>query len=119
MFFISFFYPCIRLKFLDVETNPGPRRPVPDVCRILGSNVRGMAGNLIDLPVFLSQCDLLLFSETLVSDVWNVSELLAPGFGRPALFCWVKILQARRMAAYVRDGHGAFRQLNLSLVVAK
>ena len=34
-----------------VETNPGPRRPVTDVCRILCSNVRGLAGNLSDLTV--------------------------------------------------------------------
>ena len=33
------------------ETNPGPRRPVPAVCRILCSNVRGLAGNLSDLTV--------------------------------------------------------------------
>ena len=32
-----------------METNPGPRRPVPDVCRILCSNVQGLAGNLGDL----------------------------------------------------------------------
>ena len=28
-------YACLRLLFLDVETNPGPWRPVPAVCRIL------------------------------------------------------------------------------------
>ena len=36
------FYACLRLRFLDVETNPGPRRPVPAVCRILCSNVLGL-----------------------------------------------------------------------------
>ena len=41
------FYGCLRLRFLDVETNPGPRRPVPAVCRILCSNVRGMAGTSV------------------------------------------------------------------------
>ena len=35
IFSISFFYGCLRLRFLDVETNPGPRHPVPAVCRIL------------------------------------------------------------------------------------
>ena len=36
------FYACLRLRFLDVETNPGPRSPVPAICRILCSNVRGL-----------------------------------------------------------------------------
>ena len=34
-FLYLIFYGCLRLRFLDVETNPGPRRPVPVVCRIL------------------------------------------------------------------------------------
>ena len=42
---------------MDVETNPGPRRPAPVVCRILGSNVRGLAWNLSDLSVASSQYD--------------------------------------------------------------
>ena len=48
------FYGCLRLRFLDVETNPGQRRPVPAVCRLLCSNVRDLAGNLSDLTVALS-----------------------------------------------------------------
>ena len=66
------FFACLSLRFLDVETNPGPRRPVPDVCRILCSNVRG-------LSMALSQHDKLLCSEILVSDMRHVSELLVPG----------------------------------------
>ena len=34
-----------------------------------------------------SQYDLLLCSETLVSDRRHISELLVPGFGRPVLLC--------------------------------
>ena len=52
-----------------METNPGPRRPVPDVCRILSSNVQGVAGNLSDMTVASSQYDILLCSEILVSDM--------------------------------------------------
>ena len=48
-FLYLIFYACLRLRFLYVETNPGPRRPVSDVCKILCSNVRGLAGNLSDL----------------------------------------------------------------------
>ena len=38
----------------------------------------------------------------------HMSELLVPGFGRPAL-CWDGMPRSRGMAAYVRDGYGAFR----------
>ena len=70
---------------MDVKTNPGPRRPVPAVCRILCSNVLGLAGNHSDVAVASSQYDILLCSETLVSDMRHVSEILVPGFGRPVL----------------------------------
>ena len=71
-FLYLIYYGCLRLRFLDVETNPGPRRPVAAVCRILCSNVRGLAGNLSDLTVASSQYDILLCSETLVSDMRHV-----------------------------------------------
>ena len=104
------FYACLRLQFLVVETNIGQRSRVPDVCRILCSNVRGLAGNHSDLTVASSQYDILLCSETLVSDMCHVVEILVPGFGRPVLLCRGKMPWARRMAAYVRDGYGAFCQ---------
>ena len=86
-----FFYPCLRLRFPDVETNPGPWRPVPTVCRLLCSNVRGLAGNLSDLTIVSSEYDMLLCSETLVSDMHHLSELLVPGFGHPVLLCWGRL----------------------------
>ena len=49
-FLYLIFYGCLRLRFLDMETNPGQRRPVPAVCRVLRSNVRDLAGTLSDLP---------------------------------------------------------------------
>ena len=109
-FLYFIFYGCQRLRFLDVETNPGPRRPVPAVCRILCSNVRGLAGNLSDLTVASSQYDILLCSETLVSNIRHVSEVLVLGFCRPVLLCRGKMPRARGMAAYVQDGYGAFHQ---------
>ena len=81
------FYACLRLLFLDVETNPDLRHPVPDLCRIFCSNMQCLAGNLSDLTVASSQHDILLYSETLVSDMGHVSELLIPGFCRPVLLC--------------------------------
>ena len=105
-----FFNACPRLWFPDVETNPGPWRPVLTVCRLLYSNVRCLTGNLNDLTVASSQYDILLCSETLVSDMRHVLELLVPGFGRPVLLCRGRLPWARGMAAYIRDGYGAFRQ---------
>ena len=86
-FLYLIFYGCLRLQFLDVETNPGPHRPVPAVCRILCSNVRGLARNLSDQTVASSQYDILLCSETVVSDMRHVSEVLIPGFCCPVLLC--------------------------------
>ena len=104
------FYACLELRFSDVETNQGPRCSVAGACRILCSNVRGLCKNLSDVKVALSQYDLLLCSETLVSDRLLISELLVPGFGRPVLLWRDGMPRARGMAAYVRDGYGAFPQ---------
>ena len=105
-----FFYACLELRFPDVETDPGPLRPVIGECRILCSNVRGLSKNLSNVTVASSQYDLLLCSETLVSDRRHKSEFLVPGFGHPVLLCWDGVPRAHWMAAYVRLGYGAFRQ---------
>ena len=76
------------------QTNPGPHRPAPAVCRILYSNVRGLVGNLSDLTVASSRYNILLCSETLISDVRHVSEVLVPGFCRPVLLCRGKMPRA-------------------------
>ena len=57
-----------------------------------------------------SQHDILFCSETLVSDMRHVSQLLVPGFGRPVLLSLGKMPRARGMAAYVQDGYGEFCQ---------
>ena len=57
-----------------------------------------------------SQYNILLCSETLVSDLREVSKLQVPGFGRPVMLCRGRTPRARGMAAYVRDGYGAIRQ---------
>ena len=99
-FLYLIFYGCLTLRFLDGETNPGPHCPAPAVCRILCTNVQGLAGNLSDLTVASSQYDILLCSETLVSDVHHVSEVLVPGFSHPVLLCQGKMPRARGMGAY-------------------
>ena len=105
IFSISFF--MVARGFGSVSGCRG--KPWPASSCILCCNVRGMAGNLSDLTVASSQYDILLCSETLVSDMRHVSEVLVPGFGRTVL-CRGKMPRARGMAAYVRDGYGAFRQ---------
>ena len=70
-----------------METNLGPRRPDPAVCRILCSNVRGLFRKLSDLTVASFQFKILLCSEILVSDMCHVSELLIPGFHRTVVLC--------------------------------
>ena len=62
------------------------------------------------MTVASSQYDLLLCSETLVSDRRHMSELLVPGFGGSVLLCRDGVPGARGMAACVRDGNWAFRQ---------
>ena len=109
-FLYCILYACMWLRFLDVETNPVPRRPVFTVCRLLCNNVQGLVGYRTDLTVASSRYEILLCSETLVSDMRHVSELLVPGFGRPVLLCRGRMPHARGIAAYVRDGYGAFRQ---------
>ena len=61
--------------------------------------MRGLAGNLSDLTVASSQYDILLCSETLVSDMRHVSGVLVPGFGRAVLLCRGKMPRARGNAA--------------------
>ena len=114
------FYAYRELRFPDVEINPGPRRPVPGACRILCSNVQGLSKNLSEMTVASSQYDLLLCSETLVSNRRHMSELLVPGFGRPVLLCRDGVPRARWMAAYMCEmvmGH--FANLNLSVAVVR
>ena len=94
-FIYLMFYACLRFMFLDVETNPDLRRPDPTICRLLCSSVRGLAGNLSDPTVASFRYDILLCSETLVSDMRHVSELLAPGFGRPVLLCLGRMPRAQ------------------------
>ena len=109
------FHGSLRLRFLDAETNPGPRRPVHAVCRILCSNVRGLAGNLSDLTVASSEYDILLYSETSVSDMRHVSEVLVPCFGRPVLL-WRGPVGWQHMFEMVTEH---FANQNFSVVLAK
>ena len=52
---------CLRHQSLDVETNPGPQRPVPVIRRILD-----LDRNLSDLTVASYRYDILVCSDTFV-----------------------------------------------------
>ena len=57
-----------------------------------------LAGNLSDLSKASSHYDIILCSETLLSDMHHVSELLVPEFSRTVLLCLGKMPRARGMA---------------------
>ena len=86
---------------------------------ILCSNVQGLSKNLNCVTVASFQCDLLLGSEMLVSDRHHKSKLLVPGFGCPVLLCRDGMPQGRGMAAFVRDGYGAFHQKKFECAVVR
>ena len=92
-----------------IDRNLGTRKQI--LLNILISTAR----NLSDLLVTSSRHDILFCPETLVSDMRHMSELLVSGFGRWVLLFRGKIPLALGMeayvAAYVRDGYGAFRQI--------
>ena len=69
----------------DVELNPGPVNGRNRQCRVLYSNIRGLHGYLHDLIVASKGFDILLCSETLVSNFRHIAELSIPGFKRSIL----------------------------------
>ena len=77
---ISYFYHLILFLSGDIEINPGPRSIRHRQCRLMYANIRGLQANLNDLSVASKQFDILLCSETLVSDMSHISEILVPGF---------------------------------------
>ena len=83
------FYACLCLRLVDVGTNPFPRLPVPAVHTVVYSAVmcKVCKEPYSDLAAASSQYDLLLCSETFVSDMRYMSELLVPGFSPPFLLC--------------------------------
>ena len=76
----------------------------------LHSNVRGLCGNLSDLIVVSKDFDILLCSETLVSNFRHIAELSIPGFKKPILFKRNEINRAQGMAVYIRSGCSALHK---------
>ena len=74
---IKYVFVLRLLQSSDVEVNPGPERHRPRSCCILYANVSDMHSNLHDLSVASLGYDIIMCSETLVSDRRHVSQLLA------------------------------------------
>ena len=107
---VQFAFSLIKLCG-DVESNPGPRNKA-NKCRLLYSNVRGLYSNLNELQACSAQYDIILCSETLVSNRRNIAELLLPNFNRPALLLRDSRPRARGLAVYIRTGFCASMQKN-------
>ena len=89
----------------DIELNPGPQRV--NKARILYCNIRGLYGNFSDLAVASSNYDIILCSETLVSNHRSISEILLPNFRKPFLIRRDAFVRARGLSAYIRKGFNA------------
>ena len=64
------FYACGRLLFPDVETNPSPWSPVPDVCIILSCNILDLSWNLSKVIVASSQYTMYCCALRLLSRIY-------------------------------------------------
>ena len=69
--------------------------------------------------VALSQYDILLSSETFVSDMHHMSEILVPGFGQPVLLCRGNMPWAEGWLHMYKMVKEHITNPNLSVVVVK
>ena len=79
-------------------------------CRVVYSNIRGLHSNLKDLEVASRNSDVVLCTETLVSERRHLCEVTMGRFTPPMLILKNSIPDARGLALYVRRGFSAFRQ---------
>ena len=99
--------------------HPSPWYPVPAICRMLCSHVQGQAGNLSDLTMALSEYDILLCSETLVSDMHHVSQLLVPDFSCLSCCARARCLCTEIWLHTYKMVMEHFANLNLIVIVMK
>ena len=78
---------CLKLRFPDVEVNPGPR-VAPQCCRVMFTNINGLHGNRDELAIAATKFDVVACAETKVTGRRHVSELLLPGFKAPTQATW-------------------------------
>ena len=72
-------------------------------------NVRGLKANLNELSIVSKPFDLVLYSETLVSNFRHTSEILIPGFNKPFILRRNSFPRACGMCIYVKSGFCATR----------
>ena len=104
---VLFFYGCLKLRFLDVEVNPGPRA-VPQCCRIMFTNINCLHGNRHELTIAATKFDVV--TATKVTGRRHVSELLLPGFKTPTLLLRGARPNGHGVALFVRSGPSVSRQ---------
>ena len=94
----------------DIESNPGQCSDT----RVQGlySNIRGLHANLDEFAVAGSDYDILVCSESKVSDHLHLSELSIPGFGCPQQRLRNSTPGAQDIAHYGMEGFLSFRQSN-------
>ena len=85
----------------DFETNPDPR----DKCHVLYYNIRGLMRNFNDLQIASRDYDIILCSETMVTNRCHISELLIPDFNNPTLL--LKGDGEPGLVMYIRTGFSA------------
>ena len=81
---VLFFNGCLKLRFPDVEVNPGPR-VAPQCCRVMFTNINGLHGNRDEIAIAATKFDVVACAETKVTGRRHVSELLLPRFKAPTL----------------------------------
>ena len=106
---VLFFYGCLKLRFPDVEVNPGPR-VAPQCCRVMFTNINGLHGNRDDLAIAATKFDVVACAETKVTGHRHVSELLLPGFKAPTLLLRGARPNGLGMALFVRSGLSVSRR---------
>ena len=87
-----FFYWCCNFSYFhlflllcgDIESDPGPHHNSGH-CRVAYANIRGLYGNLNELMFVSPNYDVIMCSETLVSERRNIHEILLPDFDKPHL----------------------------------
>ena len=71
----------LLLRAGDIHPNPGPHNN--NFCRVMYANIRGLKSNIQELTLSSTNFDIIFCSETLVSELRHVSELLIPNFRKP------------------------------------
>ena len=106
---VLFFYGCLKLRFPDVEVNPGPR-VAPQCCRVMFTNINGLHGNRDELAIAATKFDVVACAETKVTRRRHVSELLLPGFKALTLLLRGVRSNGLGMSLFVRSGLSVSRR---------